>query len=73
MSGMTAPLLKRIDAYLKRSGMSESAFSHAIQKNGLLLKRLREGRGVHSKTVDRIEALIGSRPPRKPAVKGRGK
>lgn len=65
MSETTQALLKRIDAFLAETGMSERRFGIAVSNNHKLVSRLRAGFGIHSDTQDRINWFLEGRelPP----------
>jgi len=53
-------LLRKVEAFLRASGMSASAFGHRSINDGKLLKRLRGGQTVTLRTADQIEAFIAA-------------
>ena len=64
-------LLRRsVRRYLKRSGMSPSAFGYAaVGDRGFMSRRFGRGRSVRLATADRIQVFIGA-PPLRPLIEG---
>lgn len=52
------PILTDIEAFLAESGMSESYFGRRAATNTELVKRLRDGGGLHFATEAKIRAFI---------------
>ncbi|HEX8621742.1 MAG TPA: hypothetical protein VF718_07195 [Allosphingosinicella sp.] len=68
---MPPPLLRRIEAFLKRSGMRPTDFGRRAVRDGLFVAELRRGRKPRPGTVarvgaflDRAELELGGRPAR---------
>jgi len=57
-----ATLLRQIDRYLKRTGMSDHAFSIAISSDGRWTQRLRRGLGVSLTTIEAAEKFMEDHP-----------
>jgi sulfate adenylyltransferase subunit 2 len=53
-------LLREIDAFLVRTGMSATAFGEAAVRDGHLVRQLRAGRGVTLKTAERIRQFMAA-------------
>jgi hypothetical protein len=51
-------ILRAIDDFLARSGMTERQFSMAVAGDHKLVKRLREGKGITLTVIERAEAFI---------------
>jgi hypothetical protein len=49
-------LLREIDAFREREGMSETRFGRAALNDGHFLRRLREGGNITLRTVERVYA-----------------
>ena len=63
-------LRRSVRRYLKRSGMSPSAFGHAaVGDPGFMSRRFGRGRTVRLATADRIQVFIGE-PPFRPLIEG---
>ena len=56
-------LLARIDAYLVNAGMAATTFGRQAVNDGNFVRRLRQGRGVTSRTHARIERFMRIHPP----------
>lgn len=54
----SARLLEDIEAFLQRHRMSATAFGLAAINDGHLVRRLRKGRGVNSRTLDRVKLYM---------------
>ena len=73
-----ARLLRDIEAFLTRSGMSARQFGVAAVKDSMFIPRLRRGFGVTLTTIEKAEAFIrdrsandngqGAPPPAAPAL-----
>lgn len=70
---MASPLLRRIEAYLNRTGMRPSEFGRRAVRDGLFVAQLRSGRRPRLRTVARVEAFLdraerepGGAPRRRP-------
>lgn len=69
---MRPPLLRRIEAYLRRAGMRPTEFGRRAVRDGLFVAELRGGRKPRLRTVARVEAFLdraerelGDRPCRR--------
>lgn len=63
MSTLTEQVTAEIEQFLRRSGMSESAFGQQACGDKNLLRRLRAGRSITLRRADQIRAYIsGYRP-----------
>ena len=51
-------LLREIDAFCEREGMTATRFGRAALNDGHFLRRLREGGNITLRTVDRVRAFI---------------
>jgi hypothetical protein len=62
-------LLQEIEAFCAETGMAESYFGRLSVGAWTVVQRLREGRSIELKTVDRIRSFIASHKSggRKPA------
>lgn len=62
MAGMSqssrAILLAEIEAFLKRTGMAETAFGRRCKADATLLRRMKAGRDVTLDTADQIRAFM---------------
>lgn len=56
-------LPETVEAYLKQSGMTASAFGRAAMKDPNFVFRLRSGCGWHSNTPGKIQQYIEENPP----------
>jgi TnpA family transposase len=62
-------LLREIDAFCEREGMSETRFGRAALNDGHFLRRLREGGNITLRTVERVRAFMcGGGTPRQEAA-----
>lgn len=55
-------LLARIDAHLRRTGITESAFGKVVSGDHKFLRRLREGQGFTDSTYDRCISVMRGEP-----------
>ena len=55
---MPPSLLQRIEAYLRRTGMSPSEFGRRAVRDGLLVTEMRRGRKPRPRTEARIQAFL---------------
>lgn len=62
MSNLNEQLLTEIDAFLAKSGMSESYFGKRATGNSELVKRLRDNGTVTLKTAGRVRDFIRANP-----------
>ena len=60
MSESELKLIVDIEAFLKESGMSKSAFGVAVCGDGRLVDSMRRGRSVTLRTYDRITAFMAA-------------
>lgn len=51
-------LLRGIERYLRRSGVSASAFGRAVMKDPAFVRQLRNGRELRPETIARIESFL---------------
>lgn len=59
-------LLRQIEQFLKKSGMSATSFGDQVLRDRHLVRRMRRGGGVTLRTADRVDAFIAEwRPARK--------
>lgn len=54
----THELIEEIDAFLKRSGMTQSAFGLRALNDSHFVRRLREGKDVRLRTVARLRQFM---------------
>ena len=59
-------LLREIDAFCEREGMTATRFGRAALNDGHFLRRLREGGNITLRTVERVRAFINAQPQRQP-------
>jgi len=52
-------LLNEIDAFLGATGMAETTFGREAANDGKLMARLRSGKGVTTRTVEKLRAFMG--------------
>jgi len=55
-------LIREIEVYCRRSAMAESTFGRQAINDGKFVSRLRKGKGVTIKTVDRVRSYIRQNP-----------
>lgn len=55
---MASHLLRRIETYLKRTGMRPSDFGRRAVRDGLFVAQLRGGRRPRPRTVARVNAFL---------------
>lgn len=58
-------ILSRIECYCTARGISESTFGRYVVNDGKFVSRLRAGRSMTLKTLERVEAAL-ERKPRRP-------
>lgn len=51
-------LLREIDAFRQREGMTETRFGRAALNDGHFLRRLRHGGNITLRTVERVQAFM---------------
>lgn len=56
-------LIREIEVYCRRCGIAESTFGRQAINDGKFVSRLRQGKGVTVKTLDRIRAFLHGHPP----------
>ncbi|MBX9796911.1 hypothetical protein [Sphingomonas sp.] len=56
-------LLRKVEKFLRRTGMPPTSFGRAVVNDPRLVRDLRLGREPRAATVARIEAFIASREP----------
>jgi DNA-binding response OmpR family regulator len=61
-------LIKRIEAFLTRSGMAPTEFGKLAVNDGNLIAQLKSGRELRSRTKSRVLSFIGSHSKRVPDV-----
>ena len=49
---------QRMDAFIEREGMSPTAFGIRVLKNPSFVFRVRAGRGISVRTMDRVNAYL---------------
>jgi hypothetical protein len=59
---ITRDLIRIVDDYLTGSGMLPTEFGLRVAGNTALVSRLRKGRGIGSRTVDKISDYISENP-----------
>lgn len=57
---IAADLLAEIDAFIRESEISQTAFGVRALNDGRFVGRLREGSGITVATVDRVRAYIAA-------------
>lgn len=58
MNNIREQLVDKIDRFLEVNGLSASEFGRMALNDSGFVKRLRDGKDVRLKTVDKIEAFI---------------
>jgi predicted AAA+ superfamily ATPase len=56
--GIPTELLFEIDSFLRKTGMAESTFGRKVANDGKLVARLRNGKGITTKTLEKIRDFI---------------
>jgi hypothetical protein len=51
-------LLSEIDAFLQRTGMTQTQFGQEAMNNGSFVRQLRNGYGVTLRTLDKVRAFM---------------
>jgi hypothetical protein len=51
-------LLREIDAFRERTGMTDTRFGRAALNDGHFVRRLREGGNITLRTVERVRAFM---------------
>jgi 2,4-dienoyl-CoA reductase-like NADH-dependent reductase (Old Yellow Enzyme family) len=54
----TERLQRRVEAFLKRTGLSATAFGVAALKDPNFVTEMRNGRSARDKTVERVESFM---------------
>lgn len=54
----SSPLLRRIEAYLLRTGMRPTQFGRLAVRDGLFVAQLRRGRTPRPRTEQRVNAFL---------------
>lgn len=55
---MLSPLLRRIELYLRRTGMRPTEFGRRAVRDGLFVAQLRRGRRPRPRTEARVNAFL---------------
>ena len=53
-------LVKEIEAFCRQAGLAETTFGRQAVNDGKLMRRLREGKGITLKTMERARAYMQS-------------
>lgn len=61
---MQDAFLKKIERFLRESGMAETAFGRAVVNDGSLVADLRAGRSPSLRTVERVNEFIAAHKQR---------
>lgn len=69
----TQRLLREIEAFISRVGITESAFGQLSAGNRRLVRSLREGRSVTLHTADAIRLFMQTYKPRRSPRRGNGR
>ena len=59
-------LLLEIDNFLRNSGIAESTFGRKVANDGKLVARLRSGKGITTKTIEKVQNFIHTNSPNYP-------
>ncbi len=59
----TERLQRRVEAFLKRTGLSATAFGVAALKDPNFVTEMRNGRSARDKTVERVESFMKGYKP----------
>src|SRR5262249_54216821 len=69
-----AALVKEIETFCRQAGLAETTFGRQAVNDGKLMRRLREGKGITLKTMERARSYMqshsighGAEAPNKPA------
>ena len=57
-------LLREIDAFVRRAGMAPTTFGRLAANDGKLVARLRSGKGITTRTVEKVQAYMRARGDR---------
>jgi hypothetical protein len=60
----TRELIRRIENYCEQEGIAPGTFGRLAVNDGKLIRRLREGKSITLRTLDRIEAKLSERRSR---------
>ena len=58
-------LLGEIDAFLQRTGMTQTQFGQEAMNNGSFVRQLRSGSGITLRTLDKVRAFMSEWDERK--------
>ena len=61
---ISSDLLREIDAFVRRAGMAPTTFGRLAANDGKLVARLRSGKGITTRTVEKIQAYMRTRGDR---------
>ena len=51
-------LLREIDAFLQRTGITQTQFGQEAMNNGSFVRQLRSGSGITLRTLDKVRAFM---------------
>lgn len=57
----THDLIRRIESYCEREGIAPGTFGRLAVNDGKLIRRLRQGKSITLRTLDRIEAKLSEK------------
>ncbi len=55
---ISSDLLREIDAFVRRAGMAPTTFGRLAANDGKLVARLRSGKGITTRTVEKVQAYM---------------
>ena len=61
---ISSGLLREIDAFVRRAGMAPTTFGRLAANDGKLVARLRSGKGITTRTVEKVQAYMRARGDR---------
>jgi len=61
---ISSDLLREIDAFVRRAGMAPTTFGRLAANDGKLVARLRNGKGITTRTVEKVQAYMRARGDR---------
>ena len=61
---ISSDLLREIDAFVRRAGMAPTTFGRLAANDGKLVARLRSGKGITTRTVEKVQAYMRARGDR---------
>jgi hypothetical protein len=62
---ISSDLLREIDAFVRRAGMAPTTFGRLAANDGKLVARLRSGKGITTRTVEKVQAYMRARGDRR--------